>query len=129
MTNDLHAERRDPEQPDGAFDLLAAANELLEQARGLAAGRAARTLTPGAGAPLKQTLLAIATGQRLDEHQAPGPATLQVLLGEVIMRTGDREVQLRQHHWAAVPMAAHDLRAETDAAVLLTVAMPSRDHD
>lgn len=129
MTNDLHAERRDPEQPDGAFDLLVAADELLEQAQGLAAGRAARTLTPGAGAPLKQTLLAMATGQRLDEHRVPGPATLHVLLGEVIMRTGDSELPLRQHQWAAVPMAAHDLRAETDAVVLLTVAMPSRDQD
>ena len=129
MTNDLHAERRDPEQPEGAFDLIEAAHELLERARGLAAGRAARTLTPGAGTPLKQTLLAIATGQRLDEHQAPGPATLQVLFGDVIMRTGDGELQLRQHHWAAIPPAAHDLRAETDAVVLLTVAMPSRAAD
>ena len=129
MTNDLHAERRDPEQPEGAFDLVEAAHELLEQARELAAGRAARTLTPGAGTPLKQTLLAIATGQRLDEHQAPGPSTLQVLLGDVIMRTGDSELQLRQHHWAAIPPAAHDLRAETDAVVLLTVATPLRDAD
>ncbi len=129
MVNDLHAERRDPEQPEGAFDLVEAANDLLDQARELAAGRAARTLTPGAGAPLKQTLLAIASGQRLEEHHAPGPATLQVLLGHVIMRTGDSELQLHQHQWAAVPPAAHDLRAETDAVVLLTVAMPSRDAD
>ena len=129
MTNDLHAERRDPGQPEGAFDLIAAAHELLEQARELAAGRAARTLTPGAGTPLKQTLLAIARGQRLDEHQAPGSATLHVLLGDVIMRTGDSELQLRQHHWAAIPPATHDLRAETDAVVLLTVAMPSRGTD
>jgi quercetin dioxygenase-like cupin family protein len=129
MTSDLHAERRDPEQPEGAFDLVKAARELLEQARKLAARRAARTLTPGAGTPLKQTLLAIAAGQRLDEHQAPGPATLQVLSGDVIMRTGVSELQLHQHHWAAIPPAAHDLRAETDAVVLLTVAMPSRDAD
>ena len=71
----------------------------------------------------------MAPGRRLDEHQAPGPATLQVLSGDVIMRTGDSELQLRQHHWAAIPPAAHDLRAETDAVVLLTVAMPSRDAD
>jgi hypothetical protein len=25
MTNDIHAERRDPEQPQGAFDLIEAA--------------------------------------------------------------------------------------------------------
>jgi quercetin dioxygenase-like cupin family protein len=129
MTDNLHAERRDPEQPEGAFDLIEAAHELLEQARGLAAGRAARTLTPGAGTPLKQTLLAIAAGQRLDEHQAPGPATLHVLVGDVTMRTADHELQLGQHHWAAIPPTPHDLGATTDAVVLLTVGMPSPDAD
>lgn len=129
MTDDLHAERRDPEQPEGAFDLVRAADELLEQARGLAAGRAGRTLTPGAGAPLKQTLLALAKGQRLDEHQAPGPATLHVLVGDVVMSTGGSELPIPQHHWATIPLAVHDLRAATDAVVLLTVAMPSRDTD
>jgi quercetin dioxygenase-like cupin family protein len=129
MTSDLHAERRDPEQPEGAFDLGDAARELLEQARELAAGRAARTLTPGAGTSLKQTLLAITAGQRLDEHQAPGPATLHVLLGDVTMRTAASELQLPQQHWAAIPPAPHDLHAVTDAVVLLTVATPSRAAD
>ena len=127
MTNDIHGERRDPEQPSGAFDLAEAASELLDQARGLAAGRAARTLTPGQGSPLKQTLLAITLGRQLDEHQAPGPATLQVLVGDVVLRTGADDVQLSQNDWAAIPPARHDLRAETDAVVLLTVAMPGRD--
>lgn len=129
MTNEIHAERREPDQPQGAFDLAEAARELLEQARELAAGRAARTLTPGAGASLKQTLVAIASGQRLDEHQTPGPATIQVLSGEVSLRTGDDELQLRPDHWAVIPPAAHDLRAESDAVVLLTVVMPMRDRD
>ena len=124
MANEIHAERRDPEQPQGAFDLVEAAHELLDQARGLAAGRAARTLTPGAGTLLKQTLLAITAGRRLDEHQAPGPATLQVLVGDVVLRTGDTQLPLRQGHWAAVPAAPHDLEAETDAVALLTVVMP-----
>lgn len=129
MTNEIHAERREPEQPRGAFDLAEAARELLEQAGGLSAGRAARTLTPGAGAPLKQTLLALTSGQRLDAHEAPGPATVHVLSGEVSLRTGDDELQLRQGHWAAIPSVEHDLGAETDAVVLLTVVMPGRDSD
>jgi quercetin dioxygenase-like cupin family protein len=127
MADPIHAERRDPEQPQGAFDLDAAAHELLEQARAQAAGRAARTLTPGAGAPLKQTLLALTAGNRLDEHRAPGPATLQVLLGEVALRTGADELQLGERHWAVIPSAPHDLRAEADAVVLLTVALPPHD--
>jgi quercetin dioxygenase-like cupin family protein len=127
MGDEIHAERRDPEQPPGAFDLVEAARELLEQARALAAGRAARTLTPGAGVPLKQSLLAITAGQGLDEHQAPGPATLHVLVGDVVLRTGATELQLRASHWAAIPPDVHDLRAETDAVVLLTVAIAAPD--
>jgi quercetin dioxygenase-like cupin family protein len=128
MSSDIHAERRDPEQPQGAFDLGNAADELLEQARELAAGRAARTLTPG-DTPLRQTLLAIAAGRKLEEHRAPGPATLQVLVGEVTVNTGDAQLQLGRTHWAAVPTDPHDLRAETDAVVLLTVVLPGRDAD
>lgn len=124
MSKDVHADRREPEQPEGAFDLLDAANKLLEQARGQSAGRAARTLTPGPGAPLKQTLLALAVGRQLDEHTAPGPATLQVLQGRVTLRAGDTQLELRAGQWAAIPTEPHDLHADTDAAVLLTVSMP-----
>ncbi|MEX0953523.1 MAG: cupin domain-containing protein [Nitriliruptoraceae bacterium] len=125
MTSDVHGDRRDPEQPSGAFDLFTAADELLEQARGLRAGRAARTLTPGAGTPLKQTLLALASGQRLEEHRAPGPATLQVLRGDVVLETGPTSLTLHPNEWAAIPPEAHDLRATSDAVVLLTVATPT----
>lgn len=126
MDEKIHADRRDPEQPQGAFDLAAGARELVEQARDLAAGRAARTLTPGEGAPLKQTLLALTAGQQLAEHQAPGPATIQVLLGDVNLRTADTALPLSEGQWAAIPPTTHDLLAVTDAVVLLTV-VPAPD--
>lgn len=122
MDDHIHADRRDPEQPGGAFDLATGARELLEQARSLAAGRAARTLTPGEGAPLKQTLMALLAERELAEHRAPGPATLQVLVGDVTLRTGGTELQLGEGHWAAIPPESHDLLANADAVVLLTVA-------
>jgi quercetin dioxygenase-like cupin family protein len=125
MTDDIHAERREPEQPSGAFDLTEAARELLGRAGDLAAGRAARTLTPGAGAPLKQTLLAITAGGQLDEHPSPGPATIQVVLGDAVLRAGTEELELHERQWAVLPDAPHDLRAVTDLAVLLTVVNPS----
>jgi hypothetical protein len=54
-------------------NLAAAATQLLDRAAAAApAGRAALTLVPGAGAPLKQTLLAFRGGVRLTEHDAPG---------------------------------------------------------
>jgi quercetin dioxygenase-like cupin family protein len=126
MADDIHGERREPEQPTGAFDLTDAARELLGRAGELAAGRAARTLTPGAGATLKQTLVAITAGGQLDEHASPGPATIQVITGDATLRAGEDEIELHQHQWAVIPDAPHDLRAVTDVAVLLTVVHPGQ---
>jgi quercetin dioxygenase-like cupin family protein len=123
VTEDIHADRREPEHPEGAFDLRAGAEQLLGQAHEVAAGRAARSLTPGAGALLTQTLLALRGGERLDEHQAPSPATLQVLTGEVVLVAGGSERTVAEHHWATIPTELHELRATTDAVVLLTVAV------
>lgn len=122
MSDMVHAERREPHQPEGPIDLMVVADELLDQARDMAAGRAARTLTPGAGAPLKQTLLALVSGEQLAEHTAPGPATLQVLVGAVELGTGDHRVQVGEGQWAVIPDEQHDLVADDDAVVLLTVA-------
>src|SRR5215216_1900439 len=55
-------------------NLAAAAAELLERAAAASVGRTALTLLPGAGAPLKQTLLALRGGVHLAERDAAGPA-------------------------------------------------------
>ena len=120
-----HADRRDPETPDAPFDLFGAARELLAQARDLDAGRSARTLTPRVGGPLKQTVLALVGGRKLDEHRAPGPATLLVLEGTVTLGTETASTTLTAGQWAVIPDETHDLAADDDAAVLLTVALPT----
>lgn len=124
MTDPVHAERREPSPPTGAFDLAAAGRELLEQAGEMAAGRAARTLTPGIGTLLKQTLIALGEGRNLDEHTAPGPATLQVLSGRVTLRTGNTTLPVPEGGWAMLPTEAHELYADQAAVVLITVALP-----
>lgn len=126
MADPVHAERREPTPPTGAFDLAAAGRDLLQQAAEVAAGRAARTLTPGAGALLTQTLVALEKGRRLDEHTAPEPATLQVLSGQVMLRAGDNTLPVPAESWAALPTEAHDLRADEPSVVLITVALPQR---
>lgn len=122
MTDATHADRRDPEQPIGAFDLAGACDELLASAGELGSGRAARTLTPGAGIGLKQTLLAIREGRMLDEHRTNGRATVQVLRGAVRIITGDAELALHDGQWAIVPAETHAVHADSDAVLLLTVA-------
>jgi quercetin dioxygenase-like cupin family protein len=125
MTVDIeqvHAERRNPASPEGPTDLHAMARELLEEAGGLASHRSARTLTPGAGAVLKQTLMALTAGARLQDHVAPGPTTLLGIVGTVMLSDEDGRVELAEGGWAPCPRGAHSLEAVTDAAVLITVA-------
>lgn len=113
---------RTPSTPQGAFNLQAAADDLLAQARDAQNGRAARTLTPGEGAPLKQTLMALLEGRELSDHRSPGAATLVALRGRATLTWGQQELEVPEGHWATIPQAVHGLRAETDLVLLLTVA-------
>lgn len=126
MTDRTHAARRAPAPPDEPVALGDVGDQVLEQARGLGSGRSARTLTPGAGAGLKQTVLGLTAGNRLHEHRAPGPATIQVLRGRIRLGTTSDELELCAGHWALVPDEVHDVLALTDAAMLLTVTPGAR---
>lgn len=127
-TSDVHAPRREPTEATGPLDLQAAADELLAEAGRLNAGRSARTLTPGPGAPLKQTLLALMAGQHLQDHLAPGPTTLLGIRGEAVLTHAEVAVTLTEGVWAACPAGPHALEAVTDTVVLLTVT-PSAEPD
>jgi quercetin dioxygenase-like cupin family protein len=120
-TTVVHAARRTPSVPQVPTDLAALGEELLREAATLASSRTARTLTPGAGSPLKQTVLALRAGATLQEHVAPGPATLLVLDGEVVLLAGTERHVATRGTWLAIPAGPHSLEATTDAVALITV--------
>ena len=65
------------------ISLTALAREHLEVARAASSGRSAHTVYGGHEHSLRQTLIALRAGSELDEHDANGEATLQVLHGRV----------------------------------------------
>ncbi|WP_097229603.1 cupin [Streptomyces zhaozhouensis] len=99
-------------------DLTRLADEHLAAALGAEHGRSAHLFLRDG--PLRQSVIALAGGARLEEHEAPPAASLQVLRGEVRMHSAKSELTLRAGQLARVPRERHDLTAVSDAVVLLT---------
>jgi quercetin dioxygenase-like cupin family protein len=106
--------------------LTALARELLEDASRAPSGRSARTVYGGHEHVLRQTVIALEIGERLDEHENPGEATLQVLHGRVRLTSGGDAWDGSAGDLLIVPDARHALEAVEASTVLLTVAkLPS----
>lgn len=101
--------------------LTALAREQLRTAAQASSGRSARTVYGGHEHVLRQTLIALVAGRRLDEHDNPGEATLHVLRGRVRLAAGDLEWEGSSGDLLIVPQQRHSLHAIEDSAVLLTV--------
>lgn len=97
------------------------AAELLVQAGSHASRRAARTLV--SGTVQRATLIALAEGAQLAEHDSPPAATIQVITGTVRLHTQGQEWLLDSGHLAPVPPQRHAVTALADAVILLTVAL------
>lgn len=96
-------------------------NELLAEAREHHSRRSARTLQSGTS--MRVTLIALALGAELAEHEAPPAASLQVILGRVRLHTEEQQWRLGEGDIVAIPPHRHGLEAITETAVLLTVAL------
>lgn len=110
-------------------NLFTLSDGLLAQAHEAPAGRASFTVR-GHGDRLRETVIALVAGQALNDHESPGEATLQVLRGDVRITVpggADPDVAgeeaLREGDRTDIPPVRHGLTADTDAVVLLTVAL------
>jgi quercetin dioxygenase-like cupin family protein len=102
--------------------LTALARQQLNLAQSAPSGRSSRTVYGGHEHVLRQTVIALAGGQALSEHENPGEATVHVLQGRVRLNAGDTSWEGSPGDLLIVPPIGHSLQALEDSAVLLTVA-------
>ncbi|MBF6330529.1 cupin domain-containing protein [Nocardia transvalensis] len=102
--------------------LTAVARQQLKLAASASSGRSSQTLCGGHTHSLRQTVIALAAGQSLAEHENPGEATLQVLSGTLTLISGSREWKGSPGDLLVIPDARHSVKAIDDVAFLLTVA-------
>jgi quercetin dioxygenase-like cupin family protein len=104
------------------FSLTALMRQHLELARTASSGRSAHTVFGGHEHVLRQTLIALNSGEVLDEHENPGEATVHVLAGRVRLVAGANSWEGSAGDLLIVPDSRHTLEALETSAVLLTVA-------
>ncbi len=108
------------------MSLTALVREHLLVAESASNGRSSHTVYGGHEHVLRQTLIALAAGQSLEEHANPGEATIHVLHGRVKLTGGGNTWQGSRGDLLIVPDVLHSLEALTASAVLLTVGLRGR---
>jgi len=102
--------------------LIALGRHHLDQALRASSGRSAETVFGGHEHHLRQTLIALRSGESLSEHENPGEATVQVLVGRVLLCAGSAEWNGSPGDLLTVPNGRHALDAVEDSVIVLTVS-------
>jgi quercetin dioxygenase-like cupin family protein len=105
------------------LSLTALVREHLLVAETVSSGRSSHTVYGGHEHVLRQTLIALAAGQSLEEHANPGEATIHVLHGHVRLTSDGNTWEGSPGDLLTVPDALHSLEATKTSAVLLTVGL------
>ena len=102
------------------ISMTALAREQLKLARAASSGRSATSIYGGHEHRLRQTLIALAAGRQMDEHESPDEATLYVLQGRVRLVAGETTFPGAAGHFIVIPQTRHVLISDEDSVVLLT---------
>ena len=109
------------ESPEPVVDLLADGERLVAQAR---EGEQAQAVRLAFRQPGQRSLLVgLPAGGGLPDHDAPGPASLVCLAGEVVLSSEGQSWTLAAGSGRVIPRARHDVRAVVDSICLLTVSV------
>ena len=100
--------------------LTALAHEELEHAQSASNGRSTKSVHGGSDHLLRQTIIALCAGHSGAEHDNQGEATVLVMLGRVLLTSGQQSWTGRIGDLLVVPSASYSLEAVEDAVVLLT---------
>ena len=110
-----------------AFDLTEQIAQLRADEPYRRSGRAGRTLAKSGR--FRLVLTAMAEGNVIGTHQADSPMTLQVVEGELHFRTDGESYRLTAGQVLFFgPGEAHDIRATTESALLLTLSAVDDDY-
>ena len=107
------------------ISLTALARHELDHALSASNGRSAKTVFGGHEHHLRQTLIALRAGEGISEHENPGEATSQVVVGRVLLRAGDATWNGSPGDLMIVPDRTHSLDSIEDSVILLTVVKKS----
>jgi quercetin dioxygenase-like cupin family protein len=95
----------------------------LRMATTAESGRSSVTVYAKSRARLRQTLIALAAGRTLSEHQSPGDASVFCLQGRIRVHAGSSHAELGPGTLVAVPPQRHNVEAVEPSVLLLTVAL------
>jgi quercetin dioxygenase-like cupin family protein len=110
------------------FDLRRQLDELRGEESYRRSGRAGRTLAKSGR--LRLVLVAMAPNNVIGTHQADSPMTVHVLAGHIRYRADDGGHELREGQVLFFgPGDAHEIRAEEESALLLTLSAIGDDYE
>ena len=108
------------------FSLAAIARTELREAVNASNGRAARTVFGGHEHVMRQTVMALARGTELQEHENPGEATILVISGRIRISSGGEQWEGRSQDLLVLPNGRIQVTALEESSILLSVAKNAR---
>jgi quercetin dioxygenase-like cupin family protein len=103
--------------------LDALGERLLVEAGSASSGRCAVTIHGGHAHSLRQTLIGVAAGHKLDEHENTGEVTLQLVRGRARVVAASDTAELVAGDYLVVPLEWDSFEALEDTVVLLTATV------